>query len=502
MVDKVLRPVRRLAVWLDTPFGSRAEWLVPMSLFLLFKVWLFALCLPERLGEYHIYEGYADVMLRGSEWLRVADLSTAGPMSVHLRKMPGMSLLLAGGKLLCGDAWPYALSLFFHGLSFGVGRLVYIICVRRYGLGERLGLLAALLYLLSTPLTTDVTFWQDGLYGGLTALALCLLLLGAERPGLVLTSGLILMAAGMSRVTVIYATPLLGVISVAWLWRRMGAARAFGRGLLLVLPLLLATGGYMAWNTARTGHPVLTTDSSTAYFMGLFTLYDQNPDVVEDGNLRTVMDGITEQSGRWSSYLRAQLAVQALVAEGLTHIEAAEVAGQVFRRAVVHDPALFLRGVAVRLKSLTIFTASFLSVPLTRLDDLDWIRGRFDTPWRKDLQRVLSGESVTSLAPSTILHAAARLAVRGLGLALMAGVAVYLYGCGARLLRGRGVGQTLATCPDALYLTVVYALFSLSYLSISIEPRYLAPVAFVPGLLLALALGRVASSSEAGGRMR
>ena len=150
----------------DRSFRHPIEWILPVAALLIIKIWLLESYAPEKIGEYYYFDVYSDRMLSSYRWLTYVDLYQEGSHAIELKKMIGMSLVLAIFKFFFQDLWFYPLSLLFSILSSLAAGLVFILA-RYINIKPRLAACSAFFYMLGPPLISDIVFWADGFYGPL-----------------------------------------------------------------------------------------------------------------------------------------------------------------------------------------------------------------------------------------------------------------------------------------------------------------------------------------------
>ncbi len=227
---------------------------------------------PLQQADSGVYITFSDLILNGSEWSRHVDL-----YSTHITtfRMIGYPAVIALFHYLFGTYWNWALVIFQSAVGLFAVALVFRAGWLLTG-SDRLGSVAAGLYLVSPALQMDSFILTDSLYGHILAILTALLVIWIKKGqqatiARVLCCGLLLVFAMLIR----SATMPLGLLFVApfvvWIWSS-GLKTGVLMLALFLAPLVMLDYGYKAWNKARTGEAFLTTDVTFALLQPLIAL--------------------------------------------------------------------------------------------------------------------------------------------------------------------------------------------------------------------------------------
>ena len=474
----------------DQPFHRQAEWLIPLVGLLILKLWIFTIYAPLKLGEYHVFDLYADQMASSTAWLLQVDIFQTGPFLIETHKMIGMSLAIFLAKALASEHWHYVVLIAFCGLSFLSGLSVFrLLCFHQ--VGPRLAGGATLLYWLGVPLLTDIALWSDGLYGPLTIMALCQAAM-AQKKREILGAGMLLAVASLSRNTLFFLLPVFFLGALFFILHSRIIHRAAWAG-IFILPCFLLGLAYASWNGIRTGTPILTTVANTALSSVIYLIAEREPSIlIGNDTITRAMHDIHTQYPHGSSYSKAQDLVSLLLKrERKNHIEINRMIYTKYYHLFTHYPSALLEHVISNLKRSFIHTASLVTLPVIRFDDLhymslgageDFHQGK-RAKWFSFLEdydlRKLDGESLIYGLPRLIL-------LKVIGYPTTIGLIVVIILSGLRILRARIRQSDLLILGFAIIYSGVIIINALSYP----ELRYLAATSFIPAALLALFIAR------------
>lgn len=209
------------------------------------------------------YEWYANKILESSAWCHQADLNT---VDITLYRMPLYPLIIAAGKILCGEEnWIFFVALvqflMLIASAFSISALM-----KRLDFQGKQKILMVIAYLTGLPLFYSLSILTDSLFTSLGVICLCslsvYLLEGFNRKNLAVFLLSLFLISFLRETSFYYALSLLP-FSLYFL-RNRDLKGFFKCVLIILVPVLLSQTFVKSWNYYRTGEPILTTGLVTA----------------------------------------------------------------------------------------------------------------------------------------------------------------------------------------------------------------------------------------------
>jgi len=477
----------------QAPAPSGAPWLarIAFGAILALKLALLAAYGPIYTPDSGGYVAYAQAMRASTAWLHDAGLAQSAVPVLALR-MAGYPAVIAGAMALVGAAWPVAVVLVQFALSMTAGHALYRLAAE-LGLSARTALAAAVVYMLSLPLTYDQCILTDSLYASLIVLATAALTHGvlakrtfSWRQGAV-AGALFVLAFLLRDSTLVLLLAFVPLIALrAWLngaarWRQSAVAV-----LLLVLPLLASAELYKRWNEYRSGERFVTTVAQLTVVHGLAKTAASNPQLLSGD---TPLDRVGARLFRGDPFGESVKVSNELFAQGYAATDIARMAFGVYFRSWRAHPAAMLhllkRNTSERVAKLTIR-------PIAAICETSELAAgeRRCYDYRTLYRAIPSG--FAGLPRSAVAFFALQTLELTLAICLFA---LFFLGVPAMLAQA-----TLASGgrPDRAILTfgafwAVYVLWHLAHAIVHMEDRYMMPVlplSILAGLFVAVALHR------------
>ncbi len=235
-----------------------------------------------------MYIAYADMIIKGGEWLDKVDLST---LDITLFRMPLYPLLIALFKMLFGNGWPYGLIAFQLVLLFCSALLVYELCA--YLEFKKINMWTAVVgYLTGLPLLYSFFILTDAIYSTLGISVICALCLRIAKKStdikynVVLVISLFLM--GFLRETSLYfVLTLLPIMLINLIYKEY--KKVIKTLLVCLLPVILAQEAMRQWNNYRCGERILTCGTANALLAPQLDLLNNQPLALEYSSIKSYL---------------------------------------------------------------------------------------------------------------------------------------------------------------------------------------------------------------------
>lgn len=449
------------------------------------KTYAFVTYAPLALGDNNDFRAAADQFLDGSAWNNRGGLDDS-PFPPTIWRSIGYSLVIAAGKSVGGQAWPWVVCAVQSLCGFAVGLLVIRLCLAS-GLGMGWAMATFVLHQCSVPLSTDSLVMEDALAGALGAVPILLMLIALTRgrvPGLgiFLLAGIAAALGFLIREVYQFLLPLLALGTLALLWRPAGPLRALASVALLVAPLVVTVVALQEWNHQRIGVRVTSTTGQAAYAYAFLRAAEHDPTLLDGDNPMLVA---LRQVNQTFDYIDSRRANEVLYEEwGLNTLEQAKLAQGLFWQGLLTHPLPFIRAALDRVRLVQ--QGTLFAGPLTRLDDLDWwcdtrCGDRFRTGWRLSVERFRASHDLSDLTPEAIANVAVRALTRLVGCTILAAFLLL-----TPLAWWKCRTQVGGPLHAALLAWALYGLWVCLYIPVSFEVRYLSPV--IGGAIFAVAL--------------
>lgn len=408
------------------------------------------------------YVAAAKVIGSGDQWLRDAGLRDAA-LPVTAFRMMGYPALIAGARLLAGEAWPWLLTSWQLILSLVASVAVYRLSLA-VGIGKRGAAFAVLAHASTLPLVLDLAVLADSLNASLWTITGCLLGIAALEPGrrgAWWFLGLGLLLAGSFLLKEAASVLWIGLVPVALLaaagpQRSRVTLRMLLPMLLLFAPLLLAGAAYKSWNYARSGTAFVTTGGQTAVlYTAVMAARHETRIFAGDAPLNEV----ARRTVRDNSFAEVLTINQTLFSEyGLTGADISALAYAKYWQGWLHHP-LAMAGVV-----LGHFRANQALLPFRPIDSI-----REAVLWATN-QNIPIGRWKAVQSVGTLLLFFAEMLSRAIAIVLFV---AFLLGTLRQVAKERPL-------TDATWLASAYWLLYVTYFgaysAVHLETRYLAPV--------------------------
>lgn len=443
------------------------------------------------------YSDFADIILNETAWLHDEGLSDGRHPRTSFRAI-GYPLIIALAKVLNATYWPW----FIVGLQFSFSLLATVFVYRLAKLMSEkhwVALFAALCHGVGQNVVLDQTIFTNSLNGSLLLILAC-------HMGISILSN--------RRLSVLEAVALGGVVLICFLIREAGLylqifywplvffwsvrtkANIF-RGVCFVvifaIPTFVGAEAYKSWNEYRAGERYITTAARVAMFYpplhlkwrGIQTistdplLVDMEPfadwrNVTTDHDIIRTRD---EYMTRISNHLRDT--------HGFSHLDTARFLTAYFYKNWMDHPLDMLAVTLANIKPKQIFLAFR---PLETAIQLRYW-ATFEWPWPKwgALWDVLSSDDEGRTSLLTLI------ALGGISRAISAVITLsFLFGVPALIVREARTQRLRVTAYNQrvvlmLLFLCLYLGYTLVYAMVSLELRYLmpvAPLAMITGLVL------------------
>jgi hypothetical protein len=290
---------------------------------------------PITTPDGHGYIHYAQQLLAGPLPSGAALLSEA-PAPISLFRTVGYPALIAAFQCLFGNSWKVALVLFqiatYSVLAVATFRTAILLRLPR-----SLALVAALLPAIGLGLAMEICILTDAVYAALLGGAALLLAQATLRPvtGASLVVGLLLAGALLLREATLFIA--VGFVPAVWLAARAG--HRLHSFCLAFLPIVAVAGCTMAYNFARCGYPLITTNPQVVMVQALLPLISEGLPVYDGDDLfdRTARDTL-----RGDDYSRINELNEKLFVAGMTAPEIAREATRRYLRTWLRFPVTML----------------------------------------------------------------------------------------------------------------------------------------------------------------
>lgn len=355
--------------------------------FLVFKLSILVFYHSSDFGEYDVFDNFSSRILTSYEWLTSVNIYESTDHSPELKKLPLYSLFFSLNKLFFSE-WKFVIKLFFILFTLINLSLFYKYCSLKIK-NQKIVWFSVLLFALGFSLTSDITLWMDSFYGNFLISSMLILLIFKKNIKLIFLSSILFCLAFLSRVSVIYITPIFLFLFIFFINFNFESKYKIRALVVFIIPIILSYALLVTWNFIRTnGDYVVTTNASTGLMISILKL-DQRSDNLtykEDKFSRKIFNfneynNNPEMKKRIeeSHYLKSRLINLYFIRNSnLSHIDIAKKTKNLFYDLMFNNPVKYAKHILLpNLKSSFIYISSSYMSPTSRFFELLWYDDKY-----------------------------------------------------------------------------------------------------------------------------
>jgi len=395
---------------------------VTLTATLLPRLGLFLFYGPVMTPDSYGYRGFAEIVLKSSDWLRDAGLNTS-PMPILAFRSLGYPLIVATTMVFGGPAWPYFLVALQYAVSLCTTAFVFRLA-KEFGLSPWTAVFASITFATSLQLTFDQCVLTDSLHASAIIIAFCLIscsvlirrsisLSTAAVSGVLFATAFLLREVLQFLVIVVFPLLLVAILAT----RRGERWRTAISCIAVLLPLILSVSAYKGWNTYRTGYSFVTTGGQATPLYALMQAARNDPLIFSDS---TPLDAMVRKMLRTYEPQEMVDINSALFREGYQAPQIAQMATAHFFKTWIERPLSMLRLLRI---SVSASALKLVFRPITALcDAASWARDvnqcyeyrsmyrklfnlEFRLPWREWVSLLaMTAQNVISVLISALFY--------------------------------------------------------------------------------------------------